>query len=715
MIRLWRFEARVAAVAGFTAVLALVIWWVPVGVTTTTDATSNDLLDGLRILRGEMIERFWRPFQYLLVAVFIKLFGVSVEATLYATRVFWAAGILLVYGIGARCFGVATGLAAAALALTSFAVNHSASLASPVDTLAPLMALTVVWLTFEAHRRVTTLVAILGGVVLAAACLTKEVLLPFAALPLLATLLSREVPRETRWRLVRTIYTAFLVAYLPWILIVGTATGQFSSFLGDAAPWSQEHYLGYARGQASPLTTALTTNIHNSAIEYYRVYLARFFPIAPVLAAVPALMIGWAAWTRRSGPVLLALGIVLYAPSVLVQAVVGERLAHGLTMFLVLYIALAALLTALPRELLPGRARLQRTATIGGVAIAAWLSVVQWTAAPNPTRDLLFPPASEQPVGRLTLWRPSELVIRGRMDPHVEAAAEWLRSHSAPDEAVLVDGGSYTAMQVLTRLEHTIVPLPTIVSTDDLRERPTDGSAGPLGRPLLAAPSAKFLDGDVRRYRVLFIAFENEVLDAIRSAGTRRLMLGPQRYYMSLYFDAVPWARRVFSSGDAAIYEIHPEMVAPIDVWEFVSANTTPAILTRFASNHPDEYRDTIALLEGVGVTTDMLAATYDLRQQEWFRRHLEPGPGRRIMYSSPHGQFAIPEWEQQVSWFNQDRSLASLEGYDYLVLHSMRRATNEYPQLCADLKDIAPIKIFPNLTELDFGSGWEIYRLPKP
>ena len=320
----------------------------------TTVHTGIDLLTGATILRGEPAGLAGRVVVYAAVAVSIFLFGLSVKSVLFVVRCFHVLNLWLGYVLTTRLYGVATGLVASALIISSFAVHEVASYATAVDTMVPFFLLVTVLLLHMGLERGKTLYMALAGSALGLGCLTKEVALPFLLLPVLT---SFSVPqyrtRPNRRTLLGAVYAMVALVYLPWLTYVWIHTGSPQLLLGLGRPELVASTVGNLPGASSGgysvLVDGLLWQLPRSAANYYQDFMAPNFKLAPLLVVSIGFVLARAAWLRGGADIILGWSLLLYAPSVVVQGIIGERLGHGLTMFYLGYIAVAVAVVSLAR------------------------------------------------------------------------------------------------------------------------------------------------------------------------------------------------------------------------------------------------------------------------------------------------------------------------------------------------------------------------------
>ena len=329
----------------------------------------------------------------------------------------------------------------------------------------------------------------------------------------------------------------------------------------------------------------------------------------------------------------------------------------------------------------------------------------------NSTYAALFDRSGASDVGKLSLYRATALSIEGRFANSVAEAMQWVAANVPAGSPLLADSPMRAPIDVLTGAAYPVDPFAGLTSTDDVWAQLERGEPGPSGRVVLATPAALFMTGP-RRYRVWYFVHEGDLLAAIRRSDAQYIVLGPRRLFFSLYLDEAPWATLQFRNADVVVYSIRKPDVAPVEHWTLVSADNTPDILRRHKEQFPEEFSRFEELIGRFELDEgDLVANTYALYQRRWIMEHIDPRA--KIMYSNPLGDFAAPEWGENIGSFNTDRPFSAFAGQDHVFLHSMRRVSMEYTQLFSDLEQVKPFKVFPRLPGFDFGEGWEIYAAP--
>lgn len=708
--------SRKRTLIGFVPLFVLGVLMLPIAGTVTTIHTSIDLLNADRVLRGEIVQLVSRVTVYVLVALGVLLLGREVATVVYVTRFFYVAGVWAVYALTARLYGVMAAMTAAALVLSSFAVNYVASFATSVDTVAPCIVVIFVLLLHAALQRGRAPLFAAAGATLAVGCLAKEVALPFAALPTLLTLAVADYrARADRGRLLALLYAAFVLTYVPWLALVWLKTGSVTALFGLGAPKRVAEFAGGDDESASSgygaLINALVWQLPDTAGTYYRQYLAEYVALAPVMVAALAFIGARAVWFRRGADVMLAACVLLYAPSILVQAIVGERLGQGMAFFYFGYIAIAELTVAVARWMSKiVAARFARPVQYGVVALAAAIMIaVQGFGGSHPAYPLLASGTGATDLGKLSFYRSASIRYGGRISNQADAGLDWVGANLPAGTPLLVDSSFQPAMRLMFASDYPLHDFADLRATGEIRAQLERGGTAPRGRALFALPLSSFMSGPAR-YRDWYLMHEGELLADIARSGARHIVLGPRHLFVSIYLDAVPWATLRFRNADVAVYTIQPGAAA-IERWTIVSSDRAPAVMAEYRQRFPEEFRRFAAFLRRLQMNADDLTTTnYTQYQRRWVMEHIDPNA--RIAYSNPLGVFLVPEW-QNTSWFNQDRSFSAFSGFDYLFIHALRRGNPEFGQLLADLERETPFKSFPRLPAYDFGEGWDVYRIP--
>ena len=352
-----------------------------------------------------------------LIGSLILVFGRDVGALVWAVRLLALLDALLAYLLARRISGPRAGLIAAAL-LTLFG---SIDLTFNIDTVLLAFCLLALLALMDAVSKNSPALALLSGVLLGVAILTKESAIVYAPLAILAVLLLGRDLRLALWH-----YLGLALACLPWWAWYYSATGGL--YLIDRLPPSLRlpFLLGiasllafgavaYATGaiagylaregrrrwtgrfvvlawSASLTGLALYAGAPALAEASYgdlRLYLADL--LAPAIAVVPVLLLtcGYALWEafREDGPwTLLGIALLFQVPVCLLAAIEEWNPRQYLVFAALAFCALSALIADAGEEAWRGRGEVTRLA---GAMVASPLAILLLVASVERVQALL--------------------------------------------------------------------------------------------------------------------------------------------------------------------------------------------------------------------------------------------------------------------------------------------------------------------------------------
>jgi 4-amino-4-deoxy-L-arabinose transferase-like glycosyltransferase len=395
------------------------------------------------------------PIFPALIGSLILVFGRDVGALAWSVRLLALPNALLAYLLARRVSGRFAGLVAAAL-LTLFCTIN---LTFNIDTVLLAFCLTALLALTGAIGRNSSVLALLSGVLLGAAILTKETAIVYAPLALLAVLLLGWEAREPLWH-----YLGLSLVCLPWWVLYYSVTGGL--YLLDRLPPSLRLLLLIATaallavGSLSYSTGALgrylagerrrrwtgwlvmlawTVSLTGLALyaggpalaevssKSLRLYLANL--LAPEIVVVPALILAfsyafWRASRRDAGWTLLALALLFQVPVCVLVAVEEWRPRQYLVLAALVFCALADLVVDAAGAAWRGTrgyaARLQG-ALVAGVLIG-----------------LLVVASVERVEAQLPQKASGGSPGRHEVSPQATRMAHWMAEHVPEDQDVLI-------------------------------------------------------------------------------------------------------------------------------------------------------------------------------------------------------------------------------------------------------------------------------------
>jgi 4-amino-4-deoxy-L-arabinose transferase-like glycosyltransferase len=378
--------------------------------------TGRYLLAGLQFITGETLEDLNTISEYngghppglpVLVGSLILLFGRDTVAIVWALRLISLLNPLLAYFLVKRISTPVAGLIAAAL-VSLLAFNVKSPVAINIDAMQLTFYLLSLLALLRAIKSGGTLLALLSGVLLGIAILTKETAIVDLPLALLAVLLLDWDVRGALWH-----YLGAALVCLPWWVLVYFATGEVYlvgqlpaglriSMLAAAVTFVVVAVVAYGSGAvdrfladerrrrwsgmffAIAWTVLLSGMLLATAsyalgvvsLETLKLFLADL--LAPVMVVVPTLLavIGYAAWKafRENGAWrLLALAMLFQAPVCLLLTVQRWAPRQFLVPQTLVFCVLAALLVAACAAAWRGRGAYRMAVAVGAAVLAVLL------------------------------------------------------------------------------------------------------------------------------------------------------------------------------------------------------------------------------------------------------------------------------------------------------------------------------------------------------
>ena len=405
-----------------------------------------------------------------LIGSLILVFGRDTESLAWAVRLLAQLNPLLLYFLTRRLSNPLAGLIAAAL-FTLFGVNVESMNPFNIDSALLTFYLLALLALLAAIRRESSPLALLSGLLLGVAILTKETALANLPLALLAVLLLGWGAPRALWH-----YLGVALVCLPWwvwiwkagggiylidrlpvplqipVLVVGAVLlilgglayglGMVDRFLEGERRRRWAGWIVVVGWTASLCVLLLSTDVHKlGRLSFHGVrhYLAEL--LAPSHLVVPGLVVvgGYVVWRalgRRGEWKVLALALLFQAPVCLLVTVEGWAPRQFLVPQALLFCALGALVAdAIAVGIREASSR--RSAypvRIAGVAVAASLVVLMLVPCVEKARDLL--------PDKL-----SGLSEQHKVAPQTTAMVDWMDGNVPEGERVLVSAtqGAYLA------------------------------------------------------------------------------------------------------------------------------------------------------------------------------------------------------------------------------------------------------------------------------
>jgi 4-amino-4-deoxy-L-arabinose transferase-like glycosyltransferase len=343
------------------SMIAAVRFW-PSGVSISPDvgyylSLAKNLYYGNGYVNPDLSANIYRgPVFPLLISFSYVLFGESFRSAIILERIFWFLTILISYVLGRQLYNHRVGFLAASFILAAGVINQ-AFIRIWTDgplTFAILALQLMFWQAFIGQRDAKWY-AVMGGF-MGITYLLKQTVIFIAPLPLLTWIIFSEYRTRQTFKKLLVFYLAFAVFYFGWegyVYLAGGSSGQITGTLQTGI-----NFLSYisrgssaaATGQSLPLpgtAPSLIMSFLDILSTFYTRDILRFFKIAIVFPLALVFLLYQATVRKIKPDIFLALGIFLYSPLILVQAVVNFGFRQNLYFYCIGLICIAAMLDRL--------------------------------------------------------------------------------------------------------------------------------------------------------------------------------------------------------------------------------------------------------------------------------------------------------------------------------------------------------------------------------
>lgn len=550
------------------------------------------------------------------IALFLALFGESVQSALWVVRVFFVADVLLVYFTGKILYNKYVGLMASLLVLTSFGLNEWSSYILSDVVVAFFINLFFISI-FLAFSKKSVVVGIIASIILVIGILTKQNALISIPFPLVAFVVFSGYKSWQSLAVLCASYAIFVLGIVGWSVRTSMIQGEF--LLLDR---STTLIISAKLMQISQLiqSSKILQEYGGLLYGFYKDEISAnfFYSSVFLLSWVVLLIIG--VFKRKKQDLLLVIATIPYIAYFLWGYAKELRGRYG--MYLLLYIIMARFLLAIVQRIMAwlpehvGRVRrdvLTRAASLVSIALVVVAQIPGeqnrmlnlWRGqgvAPTDGGSYLF--------GMRFLRGAGEWTMAGWHNILVEQAGIWIRQN-IPAPATIASGWLWqNSLYFCAGGEYPFVFLPGTFDSNDIyllkAQAQQQGQDWLLTRPLLIWPS---------NANGVNIFDEESLLAGIQRRAIDYIVLTPVDNFLSLYLDAHPAFTRVTSigQGEIKIYRVDRARLQPSADFPLIAGASLAKFLQDMKEKRPAEAErlDSMILKGTLGLSEEQIGALY--------------------------------------------------------------------------------------------------------
>ena len=551
---------------------------------------------------------FRRPVFPLILASGFRLLGKSVHSASLVTRIFFGLTIILTYILGRIFFGIAVGLFASGLVLTSHGINILSTYINS-DIILPFFILLFMLFFYVSLNRSSRCWAIFAGISLGLALLVKESALFCLGLPIGVILFA---PKDKKWeygKICLWILGCLIIPLVLWASYMFFTNESFAAMLN----WAHRSAT-YRMRPFADWIYLFTVGFPKTIFTYYLDFLKQLSPLSflMILGCVFVLIRGLI--SKKTADLVLSVLILCSLPLILQIADEGDRPGQTSTVFILLYITLAAFFVSFISFFMGQLVKLNNKfvkmktfSSLNKKGVKATHVLLITLAGTLLLRAQLFnktyPTWGEWRYGHsLAILTENPFRVFDRFTSEQEEAAEWLKKSASEDDKIIADGFSHEALDFFDTADYKIpvfnpqraTPLNSIERRDDDTQ-------------LLYFITYSTFDSGTQRNRAVYPIYEEDILVALRKENPNYLVISKRSFFLSAYFDQARWANLEFDNQYVRIYKIHLNRFEPVDFEDVGVNETINKHIFWLEENHPDEYRLLKDKVESLGLTIDKL------------------------------------------------------------------------------------------------------------
>ncbi len=551
-----------------------------------------------------------------LIALFLALFGESIQAALWVVRAFFAANVLLVYFTGKALYNRYVGLMASLLVLTSFGLNEWSSYILSDSVVAFFINLFFI-LIFMAFSKKSVILGIISSIVLIIGILTKQNALIAVVFPLVTFVVFAGYRNLRSLAVLFACYVIFIFGIVAWSVRTSMINGQFLLLDRSTTAIMTGKLL-----QMNQLikSSRILQEYGDLLYVFYKDEVSANFFYSSLLLVSWIVLLSFGMFKRKKEDILLVIATMSYIAYFLWGYAKELRGRYG--MYLLLYIILARFLLAIVQRImtwLPEYVGGVRRGVLTKTASLALIFLVVGAQIPGEQNRMLslwrgqgVAPTDGGPYlyGMRFLRGTGDWTTGGWHNILVEQAGTWIQQNIPAPATIASDWVWQNSLYFCAGGEYPFVFLPGAFDSNDIytlkAQAQQQGQDLLLARPLFIWPLAA---------NGVSVFDEQSLLTGIQRQAIDYIVLTPANNFLSLYLDKHPAFTRLTSigQGEIKIYKVDRDRLQALANFQLMASDSLAEFLQNMREKRPAEAERlaTTILRETLGLSEEQSSALY--------------------------------------------------------------------------------------------------------
>ena len=551
------------------------------------------LTQALNIYKGNgFVDASWSavtmrgPVFPWMIAVFFRLFGVSIVSALSVVRLFFILNTLLIFFIGKKFYNERVGFMASFLMLTSFTINDLSTFIL-LDTIMPFFVILSIFFLYTAFEKQGYLFFILSGLAMGIAYMTKEMALTFFPLPFLIYIFIKKWRSRKNLIGVSLFFISLSAALFPWFFYIYKYSNSLGNTLGGVGQTALRTLI-FSDASNSFNLSAFFSNIIQWTRNYCYLHISERFLLGPLIITAWIFTLFRGIIKKKKNDLMILLSLALFIPLMIFFGSFISRAGQSVFFYLLSYINIAHFLFITGDYLfkklfiyINSPKPLKFLLRSGGLILFSIILIIEISFE----RRIISLWTGKLPFG-MSYYK-KKCKILGWHDQTVHEAGEWIKKHISKGSRFMCDRFWKDLIYFNANGNYPFYALPyTYFSKPDAIFLYKEYRSTRIEKPLFLFPG--FNQTNSNNYLKSFR--QGDLFSEIKRLKIHYIAITARRGFLSFYFDLNPGFKKIaeFGKGIIKIYKVKK----PVYLNNFKTriSRSTPAYLKNLKKNNPLKY-----------------------------------------------------------------------------------------------------------------------------